>query len=663
MTSTPPPARTPAAGRPASRRAVLTGAAALTAAGFVSAPLAAHAAGRPDGRGGPPRGPGSLRLTVLGTTDLHGNVLSWDYFKDAAFANAAGDEVGVAKVATLMEAVRAERAGEPVVTIDAGDTIQGTPLAYYYARVAPITRGGVHPMAAAMNLCGYDAAALGNHEFNYGLDVLRTFEEQLDFPLLGANAHDAATGRPVFPPYAVTRFRVRRRGRGRGAEELVAEPLGTTLGGETGAGAGAARGPRHGNGDVLTVGILGLTNPGIAIWDKAVVDGVMTFPGLVEQAREWVPRMKRAGCDVVLVAAHSGADTSSSYGDALPVPENAATLVAEQVPDIDAILVGHAHKEIPQRFVTNAATGRQVLLTEPLYWGMRLSVVDLDLRRGRRGGWEVAGAAAQTLNANTVDEHPDVAAAVAEQHAVVVDYVSSVIGTSVAELPAARAVVEDVAVMDFVQHVQAGAVKAGLTGADAALPVLSIAAPFNRSAVFPAGELTVRDVASLYVFDNTLLAVRVTGAQVKDYLEFSARYYRAVSGAGPHAIASVTNAPTPEAPGGTPDYNVDAVAGLDAPLTYDIDLEQPVGSRIVGLAYDGVPVADDQSFVLAVNNYRQSGGGGFPHVSTAPVVVNGQQEIRQLLIDWVRENGTVDPAAFASVDWRLVAGGVPLDVR
>lgn len=635
--------RSPLPTRRSSRRTVLTGAAALGAAGFVSTPLTAQAGGGGHGGGG---GRDGVRLTVLGTTDLHGNVLSWDYFKNAAFANAAGDEIGVAKVATLIEAVKAERAGEPLVTIDAGDTIQGTPLAYYYARVAPITGGGIHPMAAAMNLCGYDAAALGNHEFNYGLDVLRTFEGQLDFPLLGANAVDAATKRPVFPPYVTKRIRVG--GRGHGGHD--AQGRGGPGGGHGG-----------GRGEWLTVGILGLTNPGIAIWDKAVVEGRLEFPGLVEEAQRWVPRMKREGCDVVVVAAHSGADTSSSYGDALPFPENAASLVAEQVPGIDAILVGHAHQEISQRFVTNAATGKQVLLSEPLYWGMRLTVMDLELRR-TRGRWQVVGSTAQTLNANTVDEHPAVAAAVAEQHAVVVDYVNSVVGTSVTELPAARGVVEDVPIIDFVQHVQAGAVKEGLTGADAALPVLSIAAPFSRTAVFPQGELTVRDVASLYVFDNTLLAVRVTGAQLKDYLEFSARYFKAVTGVGPHTVADVTNAPTTEAPNGTPDYNFDTVAGLDAPLTYDVDLAQPVGSRIVGLAYGGEPVAPGAEFVLAVNNYRQSGGGGFPHVTTAPVVVNGQQEIRQLLIDWVTDRGVVDPADFASVDWRLTAGGEPLVV-
>ena len=352
-----------------------------------------------------------------------------------------------------------------------------------------------------------------------------------------------------------------------------------------------------------------------------------------------MPRLKKLGCDVVIISAHSGADTSSSYGDALPYPENASTLVAEQVPDVDAILVGHAHKDIPQRYVRNPATGRDVLLVEPLYWGMRVAVMDLRLElRGRR--WRVKTATGQTLNSNTVAEHPDVAAAVRAQHDTVVTYVNSPIGTSVQALSAARAVVEDVPIIDFVNYVQADAVKAALAPEDAALPVLSIAAPFNRAASFPAGEVTVRDAAGLYIYDNTLMAVKVTGAQVKDYLEFSARYFKPVATTGPVPMSDVTNAVTETAPNGTPDYNFDSVAGLDADLTYDIDLAKPVGQRITNLAYGGVPVAGPEQFVLAVNNYRQSGGGGFPHVSTAPVVYNRQVEIRQLLIDWVTAHGS-----------------------
>jgi 2',3'-cyclic-nucleotide 2'-phosphodiesterase / 3'-nucleotidase len=324
------------------RRGVLTGAAALTAAGY-AAPAAAEG-----------RDPHRTTLTILGTTDLHGNVFNWDYYKNTEYDDAAHNDIGIAKVQTLIKAQRARVGSSPLLVLDAGDTIQGTPLAYYFAKIEPITTGGMHPMANAMNLIGYDAAALGNHEFNYGIPLLRTFEQQLNFPLLGANAVDPSSGLPVFRPYLTKTFRM-------------------------------PQGPD------VKVGILGLTNPGIAIWDHANVSGRIDFPGLVEQATIYVPKLKRLGCDIVVIAAHSGADTSSSYGDALPYPENASSLVAQQVPDVDAILVGHAHVDIPQRLVANEQTGRDVLLCEPDYWGMRLAVMELDLvRHGNR--WRVATA-------------------------------------------------------------------------------------------------------------------------------------------------------------------------------------------------------------------------------------------------------------------------------
>ena len=608
------------------RRGVLTGAAALAAAGLAAPAYADSDDDFDDERRG--RKPRRVHVTVLGTTDSHGNVFNWDYFKNKEYDDTAHNDIGLAKIATLVKAIRKKlRKHGPVLLLDAGDTIQGTPLAYYYARIAPITAGGVHPMAAAMNAMHYDAAALGNHEFNYGIDTLRAFESQLDHPLLGANVVDPATKRPVFPPYVIKKYRV-------------------------------AKGSKP-----LKIGILGLVTPGVAIWDKANVEGRMEFPGLVEQAAKYVPELKKKGCDLVIVSAHSGADTSSSYGDALPYPENAASLVAEQVPDIDAILVGHAHKEIPQRFVTNTKTGKRVLLSEPYYWGMRLTMMKLTVewqRRKRR--WKLVRSHSQLLNSNTAKENGKVSRAVRAQHDKVVGYVNAPIGTSTAALSAARAVVEDVPIIDFVQYVQGQAVKAGLTGADAALPVLSIAAPFSRTASFPAGKVSVRDVAGLYIYDNTLLAVKITGAQLKDYLEFSARYFKKVGAGTSFPMADVTNAVTPAAPNGTPDYNFDSVAGLDRKLTYKIDIGKDVGARIVDLAYDGAAVTPAQEFALAVNNYRQSGGGGFPAVSTAPVVYNHQVEIRQLLIDWVTANHVIDPTTFASVDWKLVNNGADITV-
>ncbi|MGW0820496.1 bifunctional metallophosphatase/5'-nucleotidase [Streptomyces sp. NPDC002845] len=592
------------------KKSAVTGAG-VALAGAVAVPGAEAA----EARGRKKKGPKRYSFTVMGTTDLHGNVFNWDYFTDAEFDDREHNDVGLAKISTLVEQVRAEKGRRNTLLIDAGDTIQGTQLSYYYAKVDPITAQGgpVHPMAQAMNAIGYDAAALGNHEFNYGIPVLRRFEEQCRFPLLGANALDAKTLRPAFPPYSMHRLRT---------------PFGRDV----------------------KVAVLGLTNPGIAIWDKANVQGKMTFPGLEEQAAKWVPRLRSMGADVVIVSAHSGSSGTSSYGDQLPYIENAAGLVAEQVPGIDAILVGHAHTEIPEYFVANKETGQQVVLSEPLKWGQRLTLFDFELV-WEKGRWTVETVGAQVLNSNVVDEDPEIVRLLSDEHEKVVAYVNQVIGTNAAGMTSVEAPYKDVPIIDLINHIQADTVREALAGSEyAALPVLSQAACFSRSAVIPAGEVTIRDVAGLYVFENTLEARLMTGAQIKAYLEYSANYFVRTPAGAEVDPAQLTNA------NGTPDYNYDVVSGL----VYEIDIAQPAGSRVTNVLFEGASLADDAQFVLAVNNYRANGGGNFPHVAAAELLWSNSDEIRNTMIAWVQAKGAVDPAEFASVDWRLTRDGAPV---
>lgn len=599
---------------PLNRRKFL-GTSAVTGVGaaLTGAAVAPAARASESGRGG--RRAKRYSFTVLGTTDLHGNVFNWDYFTDKEFDDKDHNDVGLAKISTLVNQVRKEKGRGNTLLIDAGDTIQGTQLSYYYAKVDPITakHGPVHPMAQAMNAIGYDAAALGNHEFNYGIPVLRKFEEQCDFPLLGANALDAKTQKPAFPPYFMKRLRT-----------------------------------PHGR-DVK-VAVLGLTNPGIAIWDKANVQGKMTFPGLEEQAAKWVPKLRSMGADVVIVSAHSGSSGTSSYGDQLPYVENAAGLVAEQVPGIDAILVGHAHTEIPEYFVENKKTGKKVVLSEPLKWGQRLTLFDFELVWAK-GRWTVEKVGAKVLNSNTVAEDKKVTRLLADEHRKVVAYVNQVIGTSTQAMSTAEGPYKDVAIIDLINQVQKETVAEALKGgAYAALPVLSQASCFSRTAQIPAGDVTIRDAAGLYPFENTLEARLLTGAQLKEYLEFSARYYVQTPAGGPVDPAKLTNA------GNIPDYNYDAVLGL----TYEIDIAKPAGSRITKLSFEGKELDPKAEFVLAVNNYRASGGGNFPHIAGAKQLWANSEEIRNTIIGWVKAKGTVDPGRFASVDWKLTRDGTPV---
>ncbi|MER7591680.1 5'-nucleotidase C-terminal domain-containing protein [Micromonospora sp. NPDC127501] len=589
---------------PSRRQVLVAAAAAATTPLIAAAPAQAAGAARPR----------TWDLTLLGTSDTHGNVYNWDYYRDAEYDDSKQNDIGVAKLATLINQIRRERRGKATLVLDAGDTIQGTPLATYYAKQEPITATGEkHPMARAMNVIDYDAVTLGNHEFNYGLPLLDLWIRQLGFPALAANAVNATTGKPAFLPYVIKKVSLG-----------FAAPT-------------------------LRVGILGLTNPGVAIWDKGNVEGKLRFDDMIATAAKWVPIMRARGADLVLISAHGGDSGTSSYGPELP-NENPVALIAQQVPGIDAILFGHAHNEVVERFVTNERTGTQVLLSEPSKWGQRLTRMDFTLTR-ERGRWTITKKAATMLNTNTVVEDPKVLAAVRAQHQKTVAYVNQVVATSTVELSAAESRYKDTPILDFINHVQTEVVGAALVGtAYADLPVLSIAAPFSRTAVFPAGDVKIRDVAGLYVYDNTLEAVVLSGAEVRAYLEYSAKYFRTVAPGAPVDPEQISDP-------AVPDYNYDVFSGLD----YDIDISKPVGQRITRLVLSGTdtPVADNAQFVVAVNNYRRSGGGNFPGIVKTQVY-NAQQEIRQLLIDWAQAKGTIDPADFFQPNWRLVREGVPV---
>jgi 2',3'-cyclic-nucleotide 2'-phosphodiesterase/3'-nucleotidase len=599
-----------------SRRGLLAAAAAATVAAPLVVPGAAQAKPTTGHANTEPK-PGHANsktwdLTVLGTSDIHGNVFNWDYYRDLEYDDSAHNDVGVAKLAGLVNQIRAERAGKATLVLDAGDTIQGTPLATYYAKQAPITETGEkHPMARAFNVLKFDAVTLGNHEFNYGLDLLNLWISQLGFPALAANAIDVKTSKPAFTPYVIKKVS-----------------------------------PGHGA-PVLRVGILGLTNPGVAIWDKGNVEGKLEFLDMVATAAKWVPEMRGRGADIVLVSAHGGDSGTSSYGPELPI-ENPAALIAANVPGIDAILFGHAHLEIPERFVTNLTTGQQVLMSEPSKWGERLTRMDFTLTR-ERGRWTITGKHASMLNTNTVAEDPVVLRAVQKQHDTTVAYVNQTVATSTEELSAAESRYKDTPILDYINKVQTDTVAAAMVGTDyAALPVLSIAAPFSRTALFPAGEVKIKDVAGLYIYDNTLEAVVLSGAEVKAYLEYSAKFFVTLA---PGAAVDPETISDPS----IPDYNYDVLSGVD----YDIDISRAIGDRITRLRIAGADVAPDARFVVAVNNYRRSGGGNFPGI-VKEQVYNAQQEIRQLLIDWAQAKGEINPADFFVQNWQLVRAGVPV---
>lgn len=559
----------------------------------------------------------AMDLTILASTDLHGTALDYDYFVGEPFgASDREDTRGMEYLSTAISSVRAEVGAESVLLVDNGDANQGNSLETVYHANNDGTV--VDPMASVFNHLGYDTGTVGNHEFNYDLDVLKQYEDSLEMPLLGANVIDVATGEPFHTPYTMV-------------EKVV--------GGET-----------------VTVGILGLVTPGVRNWDRQFVEGKLEFKDLVQTAQEWVPVMKSEGADVVVVLSHSGLDAEGYQWDPSHLTENISKSLAENVSDIDVIIGGHSHVEdkVQEYFVN--PDGREVLYSQPGYHARFLSqvtvpltVVDGDVAVE----WtETSKPTAQALHAYNYDADPAIAQVIAPWHDQTVEWVNQVVAQATEDMPAATSRYEDTAILDFINHVQIEELERALAGTEwADRPIIAEVSPFSRTAVFSEGDVTVADMAAIYVYDNTLYGIEVTGAEVKEYLEWSARYYtQQEEDAVIENWDDVTNALYPGATRGVQDYAYDVLSGVN----YHINISKPVGERIENLTHpDGTPVADDDLFAFALNNYRQGGGSGYPVVQDAPVIYNEQKAIRDLMIDWAIERGTIDPAEFFEVNWTV----------
>lgn len=557
-------------------------------------------------------------LTVLATTDVHGHAVDYDYFTGAPFgASDPKKSLGMDHLATAIKHVRAQVGADSVITLDNGDIIQGSPLNTYYQNNR--TPDSVDPMAKILNLLEYDATVAGNHEFNYGLDNLRQYQHNLNMPFLGANVLDVKTGQPYLTPYTM---------------------IERTVGGKT-----------------VKVGVIGVVTPGVRVWDKPHVEGILRFQDQVEAVRQWVPHVRAAGADVVVVLSHSGLDAEGYVWNPADLTENVSRSIAEHTSGVDLIIGGHSHvMNKGEVFFTNE-DGKPVLYTQPYYWARSASRATLPLVIDEDGKICVNWAGENTphatqLEAKDYPADPAVLEAIEPWHSQTQQWVRTVIAQSTKEMSAATSPWEDTPIVDFINMVQTEELTRALKGSEyEQLHVISQASPFSRSAVFHEGDVTIADMAGLYIYDNTLYGVVLTGKELRDYLEFSARYYKQQEeGAEISDWSTVTNAQYEGMTRGIPDYSYDELSGVN----YHINISKPVGERIENLTLpDGTPVTDDMQFALAVNNYRWSGGSGYPHVTSAPVIYNDQKEIRELMIQWAQTNRVIDPEQFFVKNWTV----------
>jgi 2',3'-cyclic-nucleotide 2'-phosphodiesterase (5'-nucleotidase family) len=511
------------------------------------------------------------QLIVAATTDIHGRVRGWNYDTDRP-----DPAVGLARAATIVDSLRA-LAPDRVVLLDAGDIIQGNALGFVAARMSPAD--APHPVIAAMNAMRYDAAALGNHEFNYGLPFLERTVRQARFPLLASNAY-RPDGSRAFPAWTI----VERAG--------------------------------------VQVGIVGATTPGSMVWDRDNLAGRVVLRDIVPEVRRAADEARAAGAQVVLVTMHSGLNEPATYDTAstgLP-SDNVAARVAREVPGIALVVYGHSHKEMADTTING------VLLMQAKNWVQSVAVAQLGMTR-EGNGWRVTSRSSRLVRTADHAESPAVLAATDAGHRATVAWVTTPIGRTDVAWRADSARVVDTPLLDFVLEVERKA-----AGAD-----LASAGVFSLDASIDSGAITASRMQALYPYDNTLRAVRISGRQLREYLEHSARYY-VTDSAGAVSV-------NPRVPG----FNFDVVAGAD----YTLDVSRPVGQRVTKLEVRGRAVAPTDSFTLALPNYRQTGGGEYTMIANAPLVYDKQQDIRQLLIDEIRRAGTIRPADYFTPNWRL----------
>lgn len=519
--------------------------------------------------------PRRVELTIAATTDVHGRLRAWDYY-----AGTPDPTHSLAAAATIVDSARRANP-DGVVLVEGGDILQGNPLLYVAARVRQTP---VHPVIAAMNVMRYDAAVLGNHEFNYGVPLLQKAVSQAGFPFVAANVLDAQ-GRPFVAPMTM----VTRRG--------------------------------------VRVAIVGGTTPGSMVWDRENLKAAgLTVTDIVPAVRSRVQEARRRGADVVVVLLHSGLSEPASYdtvSTGLP-SENVAGRIPREIDGIDAVVYGHSHRELVDSTINGA------LVMQPRNWAGSVALGTLTLeRRGRK--WTVVNRVGRAVRVAGHAEHPEVLAAARGTHEATVAWVNSPVGRTNVAWQSDSARVVDMPITDLVNEVMRRT-----SGAD-----LSATAAFSLDASLDTGAVTQAELSRLYPYDNTLRAVRISGAQLRAFLEHAARYFRSVDASG-------------RAPGGiidpaVPGFNFDVVSGAD----YTIDLRQPVGRRISRLQFRGRDVQPTDTFTMAVNNYRQGGGGGFSMLSGAPVVYNRDLDIRQLIIDEVTKAGVLTPERYAQRNWTI----------
>ena len=575
----------------------------------------------------------TMELKILATTDVHDYLMNYDYY-----TTSESDNYGMVKLATLIKGYQAETPEvNDYVLVDNGDLIQGNPLGDFFNQSEPVEAGTTHPIYEVCESLGYDALGLGNHEFNYGLDYLHQIIKDTTIPVINTNVFNAETNEHEFTPYVVL-------------DKQVVDA--------------------EGNVSDIKVGVLNVVPEQILNWDGLYLQGKVTVQDMKEAAETYVAKLKADGADIVVALAHTG------YGDAeyIQGEENVAAELTK-IEGLDVVIGGHSHQVFPyEGFDTTIGevdlqkgTINGTLTVQPAKYGEGLGVVSLQLTKDENGKFTVVDGKAENVSAEGVENDTETEALLKPYHQQVVDYVSAPVGQVTTPLTSFFSLVGDDASVQIVADAQAQYVKELVkTAPELAeykeLPILSAAAPFKAGFAkgntnpddyvdISAGGIAIKDVSNLYKFPNTLCILKLTGADVKEWLEMAAGMYNQIEEGKDNQVLLNENFPT---------FLFDSLEGV----TYEIDITQPMrydasgnlvdetAERIVNLQYEGKPLDLAQEFLVVTNNYRASGGGNFPIFSTGEeLIYTSVDETRQIVANYIASEPEFTPTV--NNNWKL----------
>ena len=587
----------------------------------------------------------TVDLRIIETTDLHGNMMNFDYFKDQPV-----DTFGLVKTANLIHQTRSEVKNS--VLVDNGDLIQGSPMADY-ALNKGLKDGDIHPVYKAMNTLNYVVGNIGNHEFNFGLDYLQKSLSGAKFPYVNANVYDAKTGKPYFQQYIII-------------DTPVVD--------------------REGNQQIIKIGYIGFVPPQIMQWDKLNLNGKVVVKDITETAKKLVPEMKKQGANVIIAIPHSGVSAEPYKA----LAENSVYYLS-QVEGINAIMFGHSHgvfpsddyKSLPN---TDIKTGNinHVPAVMPGQWGSHLGVVDLVLE-GDNSNWKVTSGKSEARpiydlknKKALVQADQQIVEILKQDHQGTREFVGKPIGKVSSDINSYLALVEDTSALQIISDAQIDYVKQFIQGDPDldGLPILSAIAPFkvggrkNDPSAYvdvKKGDLSFRNAADIYLYPNILSAVKITGKDVKQWLECAAGVYNQidVNSTQPQYLINWDKFRT---------YNFDTIDGVSyqidvtAPPRYDgnCKLINPTSERIKNLTYQQQPIDPNQVFLIATNNYRAY-TGTFPGTGENNVKFNSPDDLRVILSAYI--TNTTKKAGMVNVtvdnNWRIapIISDKKLDIR